>query len=350
MRVTISGNVPTCSDLMERLSVDTPAASEYINHSHQFFDMHGRPKSEDTSCCEYLRCRIQSGLFGFSVPGKRLLIITLPFLLGLKGEIKMAKYLTAFLILLMVSTAQAQAPDTIMYQGRLTDAAGIPIVGDSNTTFSIYRVETGGTAVFDQPALITTDDNGIFTIELGPLNETVLDGNRLWLGITVESDPEMEPRQLLTSTPYSMATRILPGIASSYNNNAALTGTTTAITSVTINCPASGYVLVQAVGWFYHTHTSGAGDQIARASIHDSANSINFNNFAYSRIESGEEAGDHTDNWSLLATFSVPGPGSYSYYLNADVWLGSTYHPANTACYDSHLVATFYPVSYGPVQ
>lgn len=262
----------------------------------------------------------------------------------------MFRYVITILIVLMVSTAQAQAPNTIMYQGRLTDANGYPIVDESNVTFSIYRFETGGTAVFEQTEFITLDENGIFTIELGPLDASVTDGNKLWLGIAVESDPEMEPRQLLTSTPYSMATRILPGIASSYDSTCSLTGTATEVTSVTINCPTKGYVLVQAVGYFHHVHTSGAGDQVARASINTIANNISFSNFAYSRIESNDVSGNYAHSWSLLATYSVPAGGSYTYYLNADCYVATGWHPASTECTDSHLVATFYPVNYGTVQ
>lgn len=49
--------------------------------------------------------------------------------------------------MLLAITLLAEVPRTLKYQGKLTDPAGIAVVGDVDITFRIYDVETGGTAL-----------------------------------------------------------------------------------------------------------------------------------------------------------------------------------------------------------
>jgi hypothetical protein len=106
--------------------------------------------------------------------------------------------------------ASAQAPNTIMYQGRLTDAEGAPLqeADIDSVRFNVTDTATGfylplyDTAVTD----LQVDENGVFTIELGPMAPGIFDGRKLYLAIKVNNDTEMAPRQLLTSAPYSFST------------------------------------------------------------------------------------------------------------------------------------------------
>lgn len=243
----------------------------------------------------------------------------------------------------------AQAPNTIMYQGRLTNPDGAPLqqADVDSVHFTIYTdamVALYDTAVTD----LVVDMNGVFTIELGPLATSVFSGAKRLLGIKVNTDPEMEPPQPLTAAPYSFATDAVPGIASSYKSVVSLTGTSTAIDSVTITVPTSGFMLIQACGYFHMIHSSGAGDQVTRASVDDVRHNMNFSNFAYSRIESGDVSGNYAHSWAVMMTESVSA-GTHKYFVNADCYVASGWHPANSECSDTHIVATFYPTNYGSV-
>ncbi|MDD4052721.1 MAG: hypothetical protein PHR28_12595 [candidate division Zixibacteria bacterium] len=99
------------------------------------------------------------------------------------------------------------APNTIMYQGRLTTAAGAPITDTVTVTFGIYASTSGGTALWQGAWLLHPDANGIISQEIGTIPDTVFTGSQRYLQITVRSDPAMSPRQTITSAPYSMSTR-----------------------------------------------------------------------------------------------------------------------------------------------
>jgi hypothetical protein len=112
--------------------------------------------------------------------------------------------------LFLVTSVFAAVPQLISYQGRLTDASGDPVTnGDYLFTFAIYNdmnhtLWSSGTGV----SLAVT--NGLFNVYLGespmdPLPDSLFTGDHdLYLGITVENDPEITPRVRLTPAPFSM--------------------------------------------------------------------------------------------------------------------------------------------------
>ena len=120
----------------------------------------------------------------------------------------MRNTITAVLVMLglaLTIPAFAASPDLINYQGRLTDPSDLPLVGTFNVTFAIWQAPTGGTPDWTESTSISTDADGLFNVLLGsvnPLDESVFAGEDRYLGITVESDPEM-PRQRLTAVPYA---------------------------------------------------------------------------------------------------------------------------------------------------
>lgn len=109
--------------------------------------------------------------------------------------------------LLAGTVAQAQAPTTMVYQGRLLTAAGLPVTAATSVTFRIFSVASGGSALWTETRSVTPDVNGVFTIELGTttaLTTSVFDGSVRYLGIQVSGESEMTPRQVLSSTPYAL--------------------------------------------------------------------------------------------------------------------------------------------------
>jgi len=110
-----------------------------------------------------------------------------------------------------ITTASAEAPTVIAYQGRLTDSSGQSINATLPMTLALYAVPEGGAAAWVEahPAIAVT--GGLFTVYLGeivPLSSAVLNDNA-YLGLTVGADSEMRPRQRLGSVPF--ARTLAPG-------------------------------------------------------------------------------------------------------------------------------------------
>ena len=117
--------------------------------------------------------------------------------------------LRSFLIMvslaLGVQVAVAAVPNTLTYQGTLTDGAGQPISGAKTITLSLYSVPTAGTAFWTETQTLTLVD-GRLSVVLGanaakPLDATKFTGET-YIGIKVGTDTEM-PRQKFSSVAYA---------------------------------------------------------------------------------------------------------------------------------------------------
>ena len=111
-------------------------------------------------------------------------------------------------ILLTALTAMAQIPQTISYQGMLTDTEGTSVSdGDYSILFNLYNVPTGGSPLWTETQTVTLSD-GVFNVQLGAINPLTLPFDEgYWLGITIDSGSELEPRIELTSSAYSLKAR-----------------------------------------------------------------------------------------------------------------------------------------------
>jgi hypothetical protein len=107
--------------------------------------------------------------------------------------------------------AAANAPLLISYQGRLSNASG-PITATVAMTFTLWDAAAGGNVQWQEANKPISVNNGFFTTLLGggtPLAPTIFDGRDLWIGVQVESDAEMSPRQRIASVPYAFASNTL---------------------------------------------------------------------------------------------------------------------------------------------
>jgi len=116
--------------------------------------------------------------------------------------------LFSLFFLLTVSLTQAQIPQTINYQGVLTDNAG-QVVADDNyaLTFRLYDALSGGNMLWEESRMVPVE-KGLFDVILGevvPIN--LLFNNQYWLGITINTGSELEPRTKLSSVAYSLNTK-----------------------------------------------------------------------------------------------------------------------------------------------
>ncbi len=113
-----------------------------------------------------------------------------------------------FFIILFVPSLFAQIPRTISYQGVLTDNAGNPKPdGDYTITFSFYDSDAGEVAVWNEVKTIKVS-KGLFSTSLGDqsaFSDSVKFDKQYWLGIKINSDPELSPRIILNSSAYSFS-------------------------------------------------------------------------------------------------------------------------------------------------
>ena len=101
--------------------------------------------------------------------------------------------------------ASALVPDRLTEQGRLLDTNGAPMAGPVAITFTVYDAATSGTSLWTETQSVTLD-GGYFSARLGEATQlpaSAFTGPERFLGIAVQSDPEMTPRQTIDSVPYA---------------------------------------------------------------------------------------------------------------------------------------------------
>jgi hypothetical protein len=133
------------------------------------------------------------------------------------------------LSLWLAACATLGTPRDLGYQGRLTDANGLPVNGSVSMMFRLYSTLSGGTAVFTETQTVAVT-NGLFNANIGgstPLGaydlfgiDPALFAQRLYLQISVNGE-DLTPRQRLGGAPYAMT--LAPGavLASNHEGNGA---------------------------------------------------------------------------------------------------------------------------------
>ncbi|MCP3872744.1 MAG: hypothetical protein GY699_06255 [Desulfobacteraceae bacterium] len=121
-------------------------------------------------------------------------------------HIKKIFLLNLILLLFIISVAVAQVPGIFNYQGYLTDDMDSPLANKTySITFSIYN-HTGALLWTEIQSNVEVSD-GVFNVQIPenpaayPLPEFA---GEMYLGIKIGADPEMSPRQQLTSVPFSI--------------------------------------------------------------------------------------------------------------------------------------------------
>jgi hypothetical protein len=83
-------------------------------------------------------------------------------------------------------------PQSISYQGRLTNSVGVQLDTTVTLDFTIYKDSLGTLDIWSEthPGVVIKD--GLFQVLLGsvtPLSETVFDGSKRWLGVQLPGGP-----------------------------------------------------------------------------------------------------------------------------------------------------------------
>ena len=139
---------------------------------------------------------------------------------------KILLILPVLLFLAALLASGQSVPQLIAYQGRLTNASGIPLDGVSvDLTFRFYSAETAGALYLtvSQPGVQVS--KGVYNVLIGsgaitPGTETTLAGvfqkhGEVWMSVQVGTDPEMTPRSLITSVPYALQAQSVQSVDAS---------------------------------------------------------------------------------------------------------------------------------------
>lgn len=121
-------------------------------------------------------------------------------------------FLPALACLICAGVSAAGVPQTIFYQGVLTDAAGAAVPdGPYNITFHLYDSESGGTMLWSETVVVQVH-KGIFDAMLGATQPFNLPFDaQYWLGMSIEGGAELRPRAQLGSAAYSLNARSVDG-------------------------------------------------------------------------------------------------------------------------------------------
>ncbi len=108
--------------------------------------------------------------------------------------------------LLFASVSFADVPHMITYSGYVTKVHGGPLNGTFQLTFSIYPDTSGSPADWTETQPEVVVKQGLFSVLLGsvnPIPPSAFDGSIKYLGVQVESDPEMRPLTPVVSVAYA---------------------------------------------------------------------------------------------------------------------------------------------------
>jgi len=112
--------------------------------------------------------------------------------------------LSALLIMLAVPVSLGQVPQTISYQGVLTNTDGTT-VPDREYRFIFKLYDEEGNELWSEEQLDVKVKKGVFNVILGSVNPLDLSFDQPYqLGVTVEGGSELTPQIELTSSPYSL--------------------------------------------------------------------------------------------------------------------------------------------------
>ena len=200
--------------------------------------------------------------------------------------------LSVVFLMLAAQVVWGQIPQTISYQGVLTDASGnIVPDGDYSLTFKLYDGDENELWSESHPAVAVSD--GVFSVILGkgdPPNSLNLSFDEpYWLGITVGPGSELTPRIELTSSAYSLHAR---SIADS------------AVTSAKIRDGTIVNADISGTAGILDTKLSGTGTLIAslNADMIDGKNASELGGqVIYDAVVDISGNGDYTDIGSAIA-------------------------------------------------
>ena len=119
-----------------------------------------------------------------------------------------ASWACALLLLaaaVLPATGEAQIPRKINYQGYLTTVNGAPLNNAAlPVVVKLYDAASGGNLLFTETQNVAVS-NGVFSMQIGAVTPLTLSFDRpYFLGVAINGDSEMTPRQALAAAPYAL--------------------------------------------------------------------------------------------------------------------------------------------------
>ncbi|UCD62548.1 MAG: hypothetical protein JSW34_07200 [Candidatus Zixiibacteriota bacterium] len=251
---------------------------------------------------------------------------------------------------LLGATALGQAPPTLMYQGKLTDANLDPITTTTAVIFTVWDVQDAGTgtALWAETTTVAPGAQGIFTIELGALNpipDSVFDGRVRFLGMKVGTDTdELDPRQPITSVPYSMKADA-PSFANTWSSWLGMTTTFESVDTLEVAVPGPGYVMVEATGVVYAYKTSASYSASLYVNLDTLASTTDYKAYFFRYWATTMPTWDYYNGLALRRVAYYNGPVIDTFFINT---LAGTYLSASVQY--TNLSAVYYPNHMGTVS
>jgi hypothetical protein len=126
-----------------------------------------------------------------------------------------AGFVILAVVLAAATMAFADIPKMISYQGRVTDASGVPVADGTYTMqFRLFNAEVGGDQRWESGDVSVTTSGGVFNVLLGGSGQPLIllhFDEDLWLAVRFEG-VDQTPRQQMTSVGYAyMASGLVPG-------------------------------------------------------------------------------------------------------------------------------------------
>jgi hypothetical protein len=109
--------------------------------------------------------------------------------------------------LLALPARAVDLPRQMTFQGRLIRADGTPETSPQDLRFVLYATLTGGVSLWEESHPGTPVTNGYYAVVLGrstPLPASSLNGQPLYLGVSLAGQSELTPRLPLVSVPYAL--------------------------------------------------------------------------------------------------------------------------------------------------
>ncbi len=166
---------------------------------------------------------------------------------------------------LMGSTVYAAVPHLVRYQGQAVDSQGVPLQGPYTLTFRLYDADTAGTIVWQEQQANVPLNKGHFSVLLGQVTALNVDWSQsLWLSIQVGTDPELLPRQRITSVPLAIRSEVAEGLVTQITTSTITDDANKLVPSGAVilwtgaSCPA-GYTRLVTYDDFFLTGSSTAG-------------------------------------------------------------------------------------------
>jgi len=113
----------------------------------------------------------------------------------------------AGLVLFAPPALAVDAPRQMTFQGRLVRADGSPETLPQDLRFALYATPSGGAPLWEESHLGTSITNGYYAVVLGtstPLPAAVVNGQALYLGVSLVGQSELTPRLTVASMPYAL--------------------------------------------------------------------------------------------------------------------------------------------------